>query len=518
MNVLKRIEETQKQLFNNNSTVQIEDSSYIYPLSTFKRNSIVDNSLNRYYRGDIKKKMFNIYDNDIRSFEMIEYMNNKKKFERIMKEKEIQRHKLYQDIYNEDVSKSHFGNQNVINISNFEEKLKGKMFSSEHGNNIMYLLMKFLSNRPKNDIKRKINKKLDGLYIKKNKGLFSNKLNALLNNKNNNSPTLKSLNDSKDLSMIKTKRHDYPYRKMNTYKKEKNIKYDLIEIRRSKSLVDLKLSSKNNTTHKDIIDIEKQVENLKGNLLNKNNDSDFQSLNNKYDWNNSINQEKLNNHTNEKSLFKRRIHNNKSNLVDDITINIPHSQRKIFYKHRKEFEKTKRKINDKYFDFTNFKINNLQNKSNVSEIDLQKDKRSLLSNILKICNRAEEISQQISMSQRNDKSINDKENIKTIIIPENLTKRKNNIKFEKVKLTKEEKENMVKYDEKYIVYSNKSDYSLLHTNLHFFGKNRRLDDIDNFKHNFSSEIRKQFIKRKRNLFKINMKRIVKKFNPHYKFF
>lgn len=518
MNVFKRIEETQKQVFNNNSTVEIEDSSYIYPLSTFKRESIVDNSLNRYYRGDIKKKMFNIYDNDIRSFEMIEFMNNKKKLDRIIKDKEIQRYKLYQDIYNEDVSKSHFGNQNVINISNFEEKLKGKMFSSEHGNNIMYLLMKFLSNRPKNDIKRKINKKLDSLNIKKNKGLHSDKLKALVNNKIDNSPTLKSFTDSKDLSIIKTKKQNYPLRKMNTYKKEKNIKYDLLEIRRAKSLADLKLSSNNNTTHKDIIDIEKRLECLKENLLNKNNEFDFQPLNNKYDWNNSINQEKLNNHTIEKNLFKKRIYFNKSKLEDDVTINIPHSQRKLFYKNMKEFEKTKRKINDKYFDFTNFNINNIQSKSNVSEIDLQKDKKCLLSNILKICNKAEEISQQISMSQRNDKSINDKENTKSLIIPQNLTKKKNNVKFEKIKLTKEEKENMVKYDEKYIVYSNKSNYSLLHTNLHFFGKNRRLDDIDNFKQNFSSEIRKQFIKKKRNLFNINMKRIVKKFNPRYKFF
>ena len=50
------------------------------------------------------------------------------------------------------------------------------------------------------------------------------------------------------------------------------------------------------------------------------------------------------------------------------------------------------------------------------------------------------------MNNINDKSINDKKNIKSIIIPQNEIKRNDNEKFEKLKLTNEEKENMIKYN------------------------------------------------------------------------
>ena len=77
---------------------------------------------------------------------------------------------------------------------------------------------------------------------------------------------------------------------------------------------------------------------------------------------------------------------------------------------------------------------------------------------------------------------------------------------------------MVKYNPNNIIYDIKSNYILSQTNRHFFGANKGMDAIDLFKQNLSSEIRKQFIEKDRNLIKLNLKKIFRKFRPHYKFF
>ena len=164
MDINQLIEQTEKKIFNNSAIVHYEDLSYIFPLAPINNREINSNAVNRYYKGYIKNKMFNIYDDDIRIFDMIEHMNNKKTLERLRRAKEIQREKLREEIFNEDESKMNIVRQNNINISNFEEKLKSKMFNSEHGANIMYMLMKFLLDRRKIVRKRKINEKINNLY------------------------------------------------------------------------------------------------------------------------------------------------------------------------------------------------------------------------------------------------------------------------------------------------------------------------------------------------------------------
>ena len=50
-----------------------------------------------------------------------------------------------------------------------------------------------------------------------------------------------------------------------------------------------------------------------------------------------------------------------------------------------------------------------------------------------------------------------------------------------------------------------------HTNLHFFGKKKQVDEIDNIKQNLSLVLRKEIIKQNRNLLKLNIKNVIKKF-------
>ena len=136
MDVYKHIEEFQKKIFNDSSVVQCGSSNYIYPYTSFHK-EVSSNAFNRNYKEYIKNNLVNIYENDDRVLEMIEKMHNKKALERLKKEKERQREKLLIDIFNEDESKNGLGRNNHINISNFEEKLKNKMYNPEHGDNIL---------------------------------------------------------------------------------------------------------------------------------------------------------------------------------------------------------------------------------------------------------------------------------------------------------------------------------------------------------------------------------------------
>ena len=239
MDVYKHIEEFQKKIFNDSSVVQCGSSNYIYPYTSFHK-EVSSNSLNRHYKEYIKNNLVNIYENDDRVLEMIEKMHNKKALERLKKEKERQREKLLIDIFNEDESKNGLGRNNHINISNFEEKLKNKIYNPEHGDNILYILMKFLLNRSKKDKKIKNNKRLDELYSAREKN-YSKILDSLRNKKINNSKTSKSKIIEQEINIQKPR---LPLFKNNTFRKEKNIENNKSELRKSKSLLNLKSFSK----------------------------------------------------------------------------------------------------------------------------------------------------------------------------------------------------------------------------------------------------------------------------------
>ena len=340
MDVYKHIEEFQKKIFNDSSVVQCGSSNYIYPYTSFHK-EVSSNSLNRHYKEYIKNNLVNIYENDDRVLEMIEKMHNKKALERLKKEKERQREKLLIDIFNEDESKNGLGRNNHINISNFEEKLKNKMYNPENGYNILYILMKFLLNRSKKDKKIKNNKRLDELYSAREKN-YSKILDSLRNKKINNSKTSKSKIIEQEINIQKPR---LPLFKNNTFRKEKNIENNKSELRKSKSLLNLKsfskkyLSERNNITN----NIKGKTDFLKKDLLNKNDELEIPPINDNNSPKNIFNKEKLNNlsrenidEKNEFLLFKKKLENNKINSADKdySTLNSPKSQRSIFEKKR----------------------------------------------------------------------------------------------------------------------------------------------------------------------------------------
>ena len=319
MDVLKLIEETQKKLFSNSAIVQYDDSSYIYPHSVLNNQEFTSNSLNRYYKGYIKNKMFNIYDDDLRIFDMIEHMNNKKTLERLRKAKEIQREKLREEIFNEDESKktTNFVSQNNINLSNFEEKLRDKQFSSEHGSNIMYMLMKFLLNRRKFVKRRKINEKISNLHSKKDRDFYKDKLNKLINNSSIYSQSIKSNNiNKKFMSSLNSQ--------MNSIKKESMNRTN--EIKKSKSYLNFKSLSKDNSSEISIINDKLKTDYIKKFKMNQYEDAilnDNNELNDSIKENtNSVDIHNLEEKrkTKEEELFRQRVTKNRLNSIEAISL------------------------------------------------------------------------------------------------------------------------------------------------------------------------------------------------------
>ena len=521
MDIFQQIEETQKKLFNNSAIVQYEDLSYIYPKEAIDNHIIKSNALNRYYKGDIKNKMFNIYDDDLRIFDMIEHMNNKKTLERLRRAKEIQREKLREEIFNEDESKMNIVRQNNINISNFEEKLKSKMFNSEHGANIMYMLMKFLIDRRKIVRKRKINEKINNLYSQKGKEFYKDKLNKLINNNSIYSHSIKSNNSSNNVNTIQFRSSSNSH--MNTKRKGKSIFHHTNEIKKSKSYLDFKSIPKDNYSEISISNDKRKTDYVKKFEINK---CDDINLNDKKDINEIISKEKINSADNhkldkeekhkekEETLFKRRLIKNKLNSFNTISINLPNQRKEIYkkfnYINRKKLENIKKKNGSTIFDFSSLNINNNQNSSNASQFDLQKEKWKIYSNLNNITDKIKEIKNQINNRYRNDSKKNIQEE-KVTINKSDFTTNKS-IENNKISnISNEEKENIIKLNEKNIVYLNKSNYSLPHTNLHFFGKKKQVDEIDNIKQNLSLVLRKEIIKQNRNLLKLNIKNVIKKF-------
>ena len=524
MDIYKYIEETQKKMFNDSSIVQYGGSNYIYPYTSLHQ-EVVNNSLNRYYKGYIKKKLFNIYDNGNRVLDIIENMNNKKALELLKKEKEKNREKLLHDIYNEDVSKYDLGRQKNINVLNFEEKLKDKMFSSENGNNILYILMKFLLNRPKKERKIKIKRRLEELYSEAREKNYSKILNKLINKKDKNFQVSKINKKGQEIHIQKSNLPTFINNTFLKENKENNIELNNPKIKKSKSLSNLKSFSKKYFSEKNIINTKGNQNFIEKKSLNNYNELENQHLNENSSLNNSFNKEKLNNLSKENSqekseflLFKKKLESNKIYSKDNLTINFPESQRsnlmeKINYINKKKLEKIRLKFVDKKNDL----ISNSLDKSNKSGLDLYKNKRSILLNFKKLHNKFDKF-QQINQSFRSEKKMNLKKDIKDKNNKSLFLNKRNNLKKDiSSKIIKEERENMEKYNPKHIIYSIKSNYSLLQTNRHFFGAKNGIDEIDIFRQNFSSEIRKQFIQKDKNLDKINMKKIIKKFSPHYKF-
>ena len=343
-------------------------------------------------------------------------------------------------------------------------------------------------NRPKKEKKKKFNNRLGELYSAPRHKNYSKILNKLMNKKINNSLLSKSKINEQE---INTQKPGLPFFKNNTFRKEKHIEINKSELRKSKSLLNLKSFSKKYLFERNnIINIKGKTDFLKNNL-------EIPPINDNNSPKSSFNKEKLNNlsreNINEKNeflLFKKKLENNKINSKDNehFQINFPESQRTIFkkkinYINKKQLESIRLKFENKSNDL----INNSQDKDDFSGFSLKKNKRSLLLNFKKQKNKEE--FNQISQSFRSEKKINSKEDAKyknnnSVF----LTKRSSLDKNMSTKITKEERENLEKYDPRHIIYSIKSNYSLSQTNRHFFGAKKGIDEIDLFKQNFSSEI------------------------------
>jgi hypothetical protein len=312
---------------------------------------------------------------------------------------------------------------------------------------------------------------------------------------------------------------------MNSIKKESMNRTN--EIKKSKSYLNFKSLSKDNSSEISIINDKLKTDYIKKFKMNQYEDA---ILNDNNELNDSINKENTNSvdihnleekkKTKEEELFKQRLTKKRLNSIDAISLNFPLKRKEIFkkfnYINEKKLENMRKANKNKNIDFSSFNIN--QRKNYISQFDLQKHKSQILSNLNNINDKAKEINNQINNSYRNDNNKNMQEEKKTMEKSVFSTTNKYNEKTTtNLKIEKDEKENMSKYNEKHIAYTNKSNYLLAQTNLHFFGKNKIIDAIDNFKQNLSSELKKQIIKQNGNLLRINMKQIIKKFNPRHKF-
>jgi len=336
MNVFKRIEETQKKMFNDSAIVNYEGSTYIYPYISFRNKEVLDNSVNRYYKGTIKKKMINIYMNDHKVFEMIENMNNKKVLERMKREQERKKSKLYFEVYNDEEKNINIDRQNNVNLANFEQKLENKKYSSQNGYNIMYELMRFLLNRPKILKKKKIKQQNDSFFTHK-QDFYKKKLKQLIYNSSFDSQSvIKNFSNTK----INIPKPQSIFKKLNTFHKEKDNKYDLIRMKKSKSYTNLK-SSSNNYLFESINNDKRRIDFPKDNNQNQNDELEYPLLNeNSNNINSSINKEKLNNKNKEnlqneilnkkieEQLFKKKL--KKMNYFDSLSIDNQDSHRTIF--------------------------------------------------------------------------------------------------------------------------------------------------------------------------------------------
>ena len=486
----------QKKSFNKSSIINYEGSNYIYPYTLYYK-KLGDNSVNAIYKRDIKKKLFNIYDISDRVLDMIENMDDNNTLQYLKKDRERKRLKLLKEFDKEETSKIDFGKKFKINISNYKEKLKEEIYSKRKGTKFMYALMELLLNRPRKEKVLNINKKIDYFYSAIKKKNYSSILNKLINRKNNMiSQTSKNTKSFREVNIINSNNNkNLPLTKDNAFHKQKKIEYKTSAIRKSNSLSNIKTFSKKYLYEKNKMNkTQGKFIFMKKNLLNKSNELENKSFKDNNSFNNSFNKENLNNlsidNINEKfgfSLIKKKLTKNNISSRDNLTLNYPDSQRTGFLNKINYLEKNKIKSMLKKFNFNKKKelINNSLNQIYSPGIDFQKNKRSLLLNLQKLSDKAEEISQQITKSFINEYKTNIKEetqnkNKRTIF----LIKRSGLKKHINAKMINDKNENYEKISPKDPQQKTKSNFSLFQKNGRFL--KRKIFGIENFKHNFSS--------------------------------
>ena len=233
---------------------------------------------------------------------------------------------------------------------------------------------------------------------------------------------------------------------------------------------------------------------MKKNLLNRTNEFEYPQIKDNISFSNSFNKENLSNlsidNNNEKSEFsflKKRLEKIKMDSSSDLTINFPDYQRKAFLNKMNYINKNRIENMIKKFDFNKNKelINNSQSQIYTRGINFQKNKRSLLLNLKKLTDKAEEISQQITKSFMSEYKTNLKDETKNknkrkiLFIKKNILKNHLNSKY-----LNDNKENNEKPSPNKLLFKSKSNFSLFQKNGRFL--KRKIYANENFKHNFSS--------------------------------
>ena len=162
------------------------------------------------------------------------------------------------------------------------------------------------------------------------------------------------------------------------------------EIKKSKSYLNFKSLSKDNSSEISIINDKLKTDYIKKFKMNQYEDK---ILNDNNELNDSINKENTNSvdihnleekkKTKEEELFKQRLTKKRQNSIDAISINFPLKRKEIFkkfnYINEKKLENMRKANKNKNIDFSSFNIN--QRKDYISQFDLQKHKSQILSNL-----------------------------------------------------------------------------------------------------------------------------------------
>lgn len=141
--------------------------------------------------------------------------------------------------------------------------------------------MKFLLNRRKFVKRRKINEKISNLHSKKDRDFYKDKLNKLINNSSIYSQSIKSNNSSNN---INKKFMSSLNGQMNSIKKESMNRTN--EIKKSKSYLNFKSLSKDNSSEISIINDKLKTDYIKKFKMNQYEDA---ILNDNNELNDSIN-------------------------------------------------------------------------------------------------------------------------------------------------------------------------------------------------------------------------------------
>ena len=554
MDVFKNLDEYLKKDFNKSTIVQINNNKYIYPYNFINNNIISDSSLNKYYKYCIKNQTFLVHDNKV--FDMIEQLDNQKAFEQLRLEREKEKKKIYQNLFNKDNKKDEqFEEYNNINLNNFLDKLRDKKNTEDQGYNIIYSIMKLLKNRKKVH-KKKIFTKMNSLLEQK-KNFYINKYNELFNSPDNDiiEKNSRKLNKVKKIKFneMKMSKSENPIKENENENENENnfLFYKTGEIKKDNNFAENIKDAKDEYSKNNILCFsEKKSNNNKLNISNYIKRKDSLPIEKKNDIIRNLFSEKktINDKIiyNQQDLFKYKLNKinkiNKINKLNKIKSfpNFSNSLSKNL-KDENALEKIKNERNNNQFSWE--KINKYENIKQINSLILDNksfnknsfgnihhnkiiNKKLLLDFNIKekeIKNKAQELLNLINNNYKKKEKINyeNKNNKKLKYNYSQIDLKKEIEKYKRKKHKNKHKDNnrnksKIEYNINHIIYENKGKYKLGVTNKYIFPNNEP-DSFDNLKNYLVYEVKKQLIKKNTNdLVKINKNEIIKKLNKKFR--